>query len=119
MNVQLANVISDIIGDNDSDPGATCIEFQECTAIRCANLPVLTVKCFTPWLGLCPGTKVSGGKRPGTSKRATNRAAQSSLRLEATPLHKNQSVLRTCLRSPEQQPQKCEMDELQAGVELS
>ncbi|RFC31200.1 MAG: hypothetical protein DID91_2727704349 [Candidatus Nitrotoga sp. MKT] len=40
-------------------------------------------------------TKVSGGKiRSGTSKPTTNRAAQSSLRLEATPLHKSQSVLR-------------------------
>lgn len=27
-------VISDIIGDDDSDPGATCIELQECTAIQ-------------------------------------------------------------------------------------
>ncbi|RFC34761.1 MAG: hypothetical protein DID90_2727554741 [Candidatus Nitrotoga sp. LAW] len=34
MNVQLSNVISDIIGDDDSDPGVTHIKFQKCTTIQ-------------------------------------------------------------------------------------
>ena len=34
MNVQLVNVISDITGDDDSDPGAAYIELQKCTAIQ-------------------------------------------------------------------------------------
>ncbi len=33
-------VISDIIGDDDSDPGATCIELQECTAIQNEEAPI-------------------------------------------------------------------------------
>jgi len=52
-----------------------------------------TAKHFASWLGLCPGTKISGGKMlSGTSKRSTNRAAQ-ALRLAAAGLHKSQSAL--------------------------
>lgn len=52
-----------------------------------------TAKHFASWLGLCPGTKISGGKvLSGTSKRSTNRAAQ-ALRLAAAGLHKSQSAL--------------------------
>ena len=37
-----------------------------------------TVKHFTSWLGLCPGTKITGGKvMSGKTKRVVNRAAQS------------------------------------------
>jgi transposase len=50
-------------------------------------------KHFASGLGLCPGTKISGGKvLSGASKRTTNRAAQ-SLRLAAAALHKSQSAL--------------------------
>ena len=36
-----------------------------------------TVKHFTCWLGLCPGTKITGGKvMSGRTKRCANRAAQ-------------------------------------------
>lgn len=41
-----------------------------------------SAKHFASWLGLCPGTKISGGKRlSGASKRTANRAAQ-ALRLD-------------------------------------
>ena len=43
----------------------------------------VTVKHFTSWLGLCPGTKITGGKvMSGATKRCANRAAQ-ALRLAA------------------------------------
>jgi hypothetical protein len=52
-----------------------------------------SVKRFTSWLGLCPGTKISGGKvLSGATKRSANRAAQ-ALRLAAAALHKSQSAL--------------------------
>jgi hypothetical protein len=42
-----------------------------------------TVKHFTSWLGLCPGTKITGGKLlSGKTKRCANRAAQ-ALKLAA------------------------------------
>jgi transposase len=51
------------------------------------------VKHFTSWLGLCPGTKISGGKvLSGKSKRTANRAAQ-ALRLAAVNLRASQSAL--------------------------
>lgn len=50
-------------------------------------------KQFASWLGLCPGNKVSGGKRlSGKSKRTANYAA-STLRLAASTLYKSQSAL--------------------------
>lgn len=50
-------------------------------------------KQFASWLGLCPGNKVSGGKRlSGKSKRTANYAA-STLRLAASTLHRSQSAL--------------------------
>jgi transposase len=52
-----------------------------------------TVKRFTSWLGLCPGTKISGGKSlSGKTKRCVNRAAQ-ALRMAAQSLRKSQSAL--------------------------
>ncbi|HEV7508894.1 MAG TPA: IS110 family transposase [Thermoanaerobaculia bacterium] len=51
-----------------------------------------TVKRLTSWLGLCPGTKISGGKSlSGQTKRCANRAAQ-ALRMAA-------QSLRGCLES--------------------
>jgi transposase len=52
-----------------------------------------SVKHFTSWLGLCPGTKITGGKlMSGKTKRCANRAAQ-ALRLAAAALRSSQSAL--------------------------
>lgn len=52
-----------------------------------------SAKHFASWLGLCPGTKISGGKvLSGASKRTANRAAQ-ALRLAATALRSSRSAL--------------------------
>jgi transposase len=50
-------------------------------------------KHFASWLGLCPGTKISGGKvLSGRTKCCANRAAQ-ALRLAASALRSSQSAL--------------------------
>lgn len=50
-------------------------------------------KHFASWLGLCPGTKITGGKvMSGKTKRVANRAAQ-ALRLAAAALRTSQSAL--------------------------
>lgn len=50
-------------------------------------------KQFASWLGLCPGNKVSGGKRlSGKSKRTSSYAAL-TLRMAASTLHKSQTAL--------------------------
>ena len=52
-----------------------------------------SVKHFTSWLGLCPGTKISGGKvLSAATKHCANRAAQ-ALRLAAQSLRKSDSAL--------------------------
>ena len=52
-----------------------------------------SVKHFTSWLGLCPGTKISGGKvLSSATKPCANRAAQ-ALRMAAQALRKNQTAL--------------------------
>ncbi len=52
-----------------------------------------SAKHFASWLGLCPGTKISGGKvLSGKSKRTANRAAQ-ALRMAAMNLRKSESAL--------------------------
>ena len=52
-----------------------------------------TIKHFTSWLGLCPGTKITGGKvMSGKTKRVANRAAQ-ALRLAAAALRSSKSAL--------------------------
>lgn len=52
-----------------------------------------TVGHFTSWLGLCPGTKISGGKKlSAKTKRVVNRAAQ-ALRLAAASLRASKSAL--------------------------
>jgi transposase len=57
-----------------------------------------TSKAFASWLGLCPGNKVSGGKRQsGKTKRTSNYAA-STLRIAAGTLHRSQSSLGAFLR---------------------
>jgi transposase len=52
-----------------------------------------SVKHFTSWLNLCPGTKITGGKvMSGRTKRSANRAAQ-ALRLAAVALRTSKSAL--------------------------
>lgn len=52
-----------------------------------------TARHFTSWLGLCPGTKITGGKvMSSKTKRVANRAAQ-ALRLAAAALRSSQSAL--------------------------
>jgi len=52
-----------------------------------------SVKHFTSWLGLCPGTKITGGKvMSGRTRRCVNRAAQ-ALRLAAAALRSSKSAL--------------------------
>jgi transposase len=55
-------------------------------------------KQFASWLGLCPGNKVSGGKRlSGKSKPSANRAA-ATLRMAASTLYRSSSALGAYLR---------------------
>lgn len=50
-------------------------------------------KNFTSWLGLCPGTRITGGKvMSGRTKRCANRAAQ-ALRMAAAALRTSKSAL--------------------------
>lgn len=57
-----------------------------------------SVKHFASWLGLCPGSKVTGGKLLSSrSKRCANRAA-AALRLAATGLFNSKSALGAFLR---------------------
>jgi transposase len=52
-----------------------------------------TVKHFASWLGLCPGTKISGGKvLSAASKRTANRLAQ-ALRMSAVAAGRSHSAL--------------------------
>src|SRR3954453_10623780 len=57
-----------------------------------------TVKHFTSWLGLCPGTKVSGGKVLGSKTKPTANRAASALRLAAASLSRSRSALGAYLR---------------------
>jgi transposase len=55
-------------------------------------------KQFASWLGICPGNKISGGKKlSGKSKRTKNRAA-SAFRMAASTLHRSDSALGAFLR---------------------
>jgi transposase len=57
-----------------------------------------TVKHFTSWLGLCPGNKLSGGKRlSGRTKPCANRAA-AALRMAASSLHRSKTAMGAYLR---------------------
>lgn len=52
-----------------------------------------SIKHFCSWLGLCPGTNISGGKRlSGASQRHPNRLAQ-ALRMAAVSAGRSQSAL--------------------------
>ena len=57
-----------------------------------------SAKQFSSWLGLCPGNKVSGGKRlSGRSKPSANKAA-ATLRMAASTLYRNATSLGAYLR---------------------
>lgn len=55
--------------------------------------PWPTVKHFTSWLSLCPGTKRSGGKVLSSKTRASANRVAAALRLAAQALHHDQSAL--------------------------
>ncbi len=57
-----------------------------------------SVKHFTSWLGLCPGTKISGGRVLGTKSKPTANRAAAALRLAATSLYRSRSALGAYLR---------------------
>lgn len=50
-------------------------------------------KHFASWLGLCPGNKVSGGKRLGGKSKRTANYAASTLRMAGSTLHRSNSAL--------------------------
>lgn len=50
-------------------------------------------KQFASWLGLCPGNKVSGGKRLGGKSKHTASYTASTLRIAACTLHRSQTAL--------------------------
>jgi len=50
-------------------------------------------KQFASWLGLCPGNKVSGGKRLGGKSKRTSNNAAAALRMCASTLHRSESSL--------------------------
>jgi transposase len=57
-----------------------------------------SAKQFASWMGLCPGNKVSGGKRlSGKTKSVANRAAI-ALRIAANSLYRSKSALGAYLR---------------------
>jgi transposase len=57
-----------------------------------------TVKHFTSWLALCPGTHISGGKVLQRKSRASANRAAAAFRLAAHGLHNSHSALGAFLR---------------------
>ena len=55
-------------------------------------------KQFASWLGLCPGNKVSGGKRLSSKTKRTSNHAAAALRMAASALYRNDSALGAFLR---------------------
>jgi len=55
-------------------------------------------KAFASWLGLCPGTKISGGKRLGGHTKSCKNKIAEALRLAASALHRSQTALGGYLR---------------------
>ena len=52
-----------------------------------------SVNHFVSWLGLCPGTKISGGKVLSSKSKPTASRAAAILRMAAASLHHSQSAL--------------------------
>ncbi len=59
-----------------------------------------TAKHFASWLGLCPGTKVSGGKILSSSTKQVANKAAAALRMAAFALINSKSALGTSLSRP-------------------
>lgn len=57
-----------------------------------------TVKNFTSWLGLCPGSKISGGKVLSSRTKPSSNRAAAAFRLAAHGLHNSHSALGAFLR---------------------
>ena len=57
-----------------------------------------TAKHFTSWLGLCPGSKITGGKVMSSRSKASANRAAAALRLSANSLHRSKSALGAYLR---------------------
>jgi transposase len=55
-------------------------------------------KRFTSWLGVCPGTKTSGGKVLSSKSRPCANRAAMALRMAASTLYRSQSALGAYLR---------------------
>ncbi|KTD74811.1 IS110 family transposase [Legionella waltersii] len=55
-------------------------------------------KQFSSWLGLCPGNKVSGGKRLSGKTKPSNNKAAATLRMAASTLYRSQTSLGAYLR---------------------
>jgi hypothetical protein len=80
MNIQLTNVLSDVVGESGQKILRAVVAGERDSQV-------------TSWLGLCPGTKITGGKvMSGKTKRVVNRAAQ-SLRLAAAALRSSNWAL--------------------------
>src|SRR5438552_383323 len=61
--------------DRDDQPVREFPSFVSEIGVDMTRFP--TIKHFTSWLGLCPGTKITGGKvMSGKTKRCVNRAAR-------------------------------------------
>jgi hypothetical protein len=57
-----------------------------------------TVKHFTSWLGLCPGSKISGGKVLSSATKPVANRASAALRMAAMTLFNSKSALGAYLR---------------------
>ena len=57
-----------------------------------------SAKQFASWLGLCPGNKVSGGKRLSSKTKPSNNRAAATLRMAAFTLYRSQTSLGAYLR---------------------
>ena len=57
-----------------------------------------TSKQFASWLGLCPGSKISGGKILSSKTKPTDNRAAHALRLAAHSLYKSQTAIGAFLR---------------------
>lgn len=55
-------------------------------------------KAFASWLGLCPGTKISGGKRLGGKTKCSKNRIAEALRMAASALSKSKTSLGAFLR---------------------
>lgn len=57
-----------------------------------------TAKHFCAWLGLCPGTRISGGRRISSHTSHSSNRAASTLRMAASSLYRSQGVFGAHLR---------------------